>query len=85
MKDLVFGIWVAHGEGRIVSENNNFNNYPIKYVNDKAEITEDYPYNPNGSIGGNAAISSLNGRHLAIMPILKDAFSIGNYHGYRKM
>ena len=61
MKDLVFGIWVAHGEGRIVSENNNFNNYPIKYVNDKAEITEDYPYNPNGSIGGNAAISSLNG------------------------
>ena len=30
--------------------------------------TERYPYNPNGSAYGNCAISSLCGRHLAIMP-----------------
>ena len=68
MEDLIFGIWIAHGEGRIVSKNTNNNNFPIKYVNDKGIITEDYPFNPNGSIDGNAAISSSNGRHLALMP-----------------
>ena len=32
------------------------------------EITIKYPFNPNGSLEGRAAVLSPNGRHLAIMP-----------------
>ena len=34
----------------------------------KGNITESYPFNPNGSRNGIAGICSKNGRHLAIMP-----------------
>ena len=44
------------------------NLFPIRYVNDMGNFTEEYPFNPNGSIGGVAAVSSYNSRHLAIMP-----------------
>ena len=44
------------------------NLFPIRYVNDMGNFTEEYPFNPNGSIGGVAAVSSYNCRHLAIMP-----------------
>ena len=43
-------------------------NFPIRYVDNLGNQTEDYPFNPNGSKGGKAAIVSDNGRHLAIMP-----------------
>ena len=70
MEDLTFGIWTAHGQGRIVSKNNKVteNNFPVRYVDNLGNQTEDYPFNPNGSVGGKAAIVSDNGRHLAIMP-----------------
>lgn len=64
------GIWIAHGEGRFI-----LNNYedtkdyiPIQYIDDNCEVTTKYPFNPNGSEYGVAAISSRNGRHLALMP-----------------
>ena len=41
---------------------------PVRYVNDVGEATTDYPFNPNGSPDGVAALSSEDGRHLAIMP-----------------
>ena len=80
MDDLTFGIWTAHGQGRIVNKNDKIsdnNTFPIRYVDNLGNPTEDYPFNPNGSIGGKAAIVSENGRHLAIMPhpercVLKD-------------
>lgn len=70
MKDLVLGIYTAHGEGKIVVDenNNNANSYPVKYVDSIHRVTEKYPMNPNGSVDGRAAIISPNGRHLAIMP-----------------
>ena len=69
MEDLVFGIYTAHGEGRIVSRRKQEENiFPVRYVDSDNSITEKYPFNPNGSENGRAAISSLNGRHLAIMP-----------------
>ena len=68
MEDLTIGIWVAHGEGKIYEKSENNNTYPIKYIDDKSNITEKYPFNPNGSKEGNAAICSSNGRHLALMP-----------------
>ena len=42
--------------------------FPIRYVDDDGKYTEQYPFNPNGSVKGVTAVSSNNGRHLAIMP-----------------
>ena len=41
---------------------------PIRYVSDDGKPTEFYPMNPNGSPAGIAAVCSLDGRHLAMMP-----------------
>lgn len=75
MEGSSLGIWVAHGEGRfyfpdesvhdMVKKNNLV---PIRYVNDVNQATEEYPFNPNGSPGGIAALCSEDGRHLAMMP-----------------
>ena len=83
MEDSFFNIWSAHGEGQFeiknpkllenieniyLKENKKPNLFPIRYVDDDGKYTETYPFNPNGSIKGVAAVSSENGRHLAIMP-----------------
>jgi phosphoribosylformylglycinamidine synthase len=47
---------------------------PLRYVNDAGEPTTCYPANPNGSPEGIAALSSANGRHLALMPHPERAF-----------
>ncbi len=69
------GVWVAHGEGRFhfpeksIHENVIANNLaPLRYVNDSNEVTQEYPFNPNGSPDGIAALCSEDGRHLAMMP-----------------
>ena len=38
------------------------------YLDNEGNITEKYPFNPNGSENGRCAIISENGRHLAMMP-----------------
>jgi len=40
----------------------------LRYVNDDNQPTEAYPFNPNGSTQGIAALCSADGRHLAMMP-----------------
>ena len=57
------GCWVAHGEGR----------FDLPYDLSKYHIAaqyayEEYPANPNGSPAGIAALTSADGRHLAMMP-----------------
>ncbi len=72
MQDMVgmkLGVWVAHGEGKFklpLSEEDYI--IPVKYNN------RFYPGNPNGSDYNTAAISSEDGRHLAMMPHLERAF-----------
>jgi phosphoribosylformylglycinamidine synthase len=75
MEGSVLGIWAAHGEGRayfpdkeVLGEVEENGMAPIRYVDDNNEITSKYPFNPNGSSRGIAALSSPDGRHLAIMP-----------------
>lgn len=41
---------------------------PIRYVDPSGKTTEAYPFNPNGSPDGIAALCSPDGRHLALMP-----------------
>lgn len=69
------GVWVAHGEGRfhfpdstVLDSSLSSNLAPLRYVNDSNEVTQEYPFNPNGSPEGIAALCSDDGRHLAMMP-----------------
>jgi phosphoribosylformylglycinamidine synthase len=74
MEGSSLGIWVAHGEGRAYFPDKNIFNEaefglaPIRYIDDDGKTTESYPFNPNGSPAGIAALCSPDGRHLAMMP-----------------
>lgn len=75
MEGSALGIWVAHGEGRAHFPDDNIyrevmskNLAPIRFMDDSGKITESYPFNPNGSPSGIAALCTADGRHLALMP-----------------
>ncbi|HRY33186.1 MAG TPA: phosphoribosylformylglycinamidine synthase [Bacteroidales bacterium] len=62
------GVWVAHGEGRIVMPDHHIAAQVAARYSYQA-----YPGNPNGSDDAIAAITSADGRHLAMMPHLERA------------
>eukprot|EP01127_Copromyxa_protea_P020281 TRINITY_DN675_c0_g1_i1.p1 TRINITY_DN675_c0_g1~~TRINITY_DN675_c0_g1_i1.p1 ORF type:complete len:1177 (-),score=273.79 TRINITY_DN675_c0_g1_i1:121-3651(-) len=75
MEGSVLGVWSSHGEGKahfpdekILTRTLNDKLAPVRYVNDDNEITEEYPFNPNGSVQGIASLCSKDGRHLCMMP-----------------
>jgi phosphoribosylformylglycinamidine synthase len=75
MEGATIGVWVAHGEGRAFFPDEAVRARvleeglaPIRYVDDEGRPTTAYPFNPNGSPDGIAALTSPDGRHLAIMP-----------------
>ena len=75
MEGSVLGIWTAHGEGHayfpddeILAGVTEQGLAPIRFVDDRGDITEVYPHNPNGSPQGIASLCSADGRHLAMMP-----------------
>jgi phosphoribosylformylglycinamidine synthase len=75
MEDLVFGIHVAHGEGRlqfpdetIFEKIKHEGLATLAFVDDDGMETEKYPFNPNGSPSGITGLCSSDGRHLAMMP-----------------
>lgn len=75
MERSTLGVWVAHGEGRayfpdpsMLDRIETASLAPVRFVDDQAKITEAYPFNPNGSPRGIAALCSPDGRHLAMMP-----------------
>ena len=81
MEGLVFGIHVDHGEGRLIFPDEALRREvidggqaPMVYVDDEGQATETYPFNPNGSPLGLAALCSADGRHLALMPHPERAF-----------
>lgn len=64
MEGLKMGIWIAHGEGKLISNNDsNINkNCTVRYLHNN------YPLNPNGSMDNITGITSNNGRHFGLMP-----------------
>ena len=75
MEESILGVWVAHGEGRVYVPDQGMQKdvlekdlAPIRFVDDSGDITETYPFNPNGSPSGITALCSPDGRHLAMMP-----------------
>ncbi len=71
------GVWLAHGEGKFVLPEEE-SNYGIaaKYSYDQ------YPGNPNGSDFSTAALTSPDGRHLAIMPHIERSLYPWNWAHY---
>ncbi len=75
MEGSVLGVWLQHGEGRahfpdpaVLERVEAEQLVPVRYADDAGEPTEAYPFNPNGSDRAIAALTSPDGRHLAIMP-----------------
>jgi phosphoribosylformylglycinamidine synthase len=74
MEDSVLGVWTNHGEGfahfpdeKMRKEVIDKKLAPIRYADDSGEITEKYPFNPNGSPLGIASLCTPDGRHIAMM------------------
>ncbi len=64
-------IVVSHGEGRAVFDNAADREKclsALRYIDNKGEPTEVYPYNPNGSPGGLTAVTTEDGRFTIMMP-----------------
>ncbi|MQL47704.1 phosphoribosylformylglycinamidine synthase [Photorhabdus khanii] len=68
-------IAVSHGEGQVefrdsqhlkMLESNQL--VALRYVNNYGQVTENYPANPNGSVNGITAVTSLDGRATVMMP-----------------
>ncbi|HSP01044.1 MAG TPA: phosphoribosylformylglycinamidine synthase subunit PurQ, partial [Thioalkalivibrio sp.] len=62
---------VAHGEGRAVFESGDAASAPgvaLRYVDNRGEVTEHYPENPNGSPAGITGLTNLDGRVTIMMP-----------------
>ncbi len=83
MQGATLGIWSVHGEGRaffpdaaILARVEAEGLAPVRFVDDEGMTTERYPFNPNGSANGIAALCSPDGRHLAIMPHPERAFRL---------
>ena len=66
MFDTLLGVWIAHGEGRFTDIGDTA--VPIYYTDKYGVRNMNYPINPNGSDRSAAAVCSMDGRHLAMMP-----------------
>lgn len=70
-------IVVSHGEGyaNFTKQGDSDNVISaLRYVNNSGVITEAYPFNPNGSINGIAAVTTEDGRFTIMMPHPERAF-----------
>lgn len=70
MQGWLLPIWMAHGEGRyadVVTTHDGLR-CAVRYVDNMGQTTEQYPYNPNGSLWWVAGILSADGNVLGMMP-----------------
>lgn len=66
LQGMTHGIWIAHGQGQYIAYEDD--TPAIYYVDGDDAPTEQYPLNPNGSAGGVAGVTSMDGRILGMMP-----------------
>lgn len=81
MEGLIFGVNVDHGEGQqffpdlsVLDQVIAQKLVPMIYVDEDGNVATKYPYNPNGSINGIAALCSPCRRHFGAMPHFERAF-----------
>lgn len=77
MGGSTLGVWVAHGEGRFLLPENTSAYAIAAYYSHTG-----YPGTPSGSSHSAAALSSKNGRHLAIMPHIERSLFAWNWAYY---
>ncbi|MBF0263140.1 MAG: phosphoribosylformylglycinamidine synthase subunit PurQ, partial [Magnetococcales bacterium] len=58
----------AHGEGRASARLADGGRIALRYVDNRGNVTEHYPANPNGSPAGIAGVTSQDGRVTILMP-----------------
>lgn len=75
MEGSTLGVWIAHGEGQCYWPDQDVKRQAeeqgcvaMRYVDNEGNLATEYPYNPNGSEDGIAALCSANGHHLSLMP-----------------
>ena len=61
-------IAVAHGEGRVWTDGFTPTICAAHYVDGRGQATMRYPFNPNGSLGGQTAFTTKDGRATIMMP-----------------
>ena len=81
MAGAVLPVPIAHGEGRAEFADNSTqsharatNTIVAQYVDNRGEMTEQYPLNPNGSPAGITALTTPSGRVTIMMPHPERAF-----------
>lgn len=87
MEGSTLGVHIAHGEGQtffpdpaVLDAVRSKNLAPLVYVDQTNEPTMRYPFNPNGSDSGIAALCSENGQHTAMMPHAERTFLPFQHH-----
>jgi phosphoribosylformylglycinamidine synthase I len=74
MEDEIIWCPVAHGEGKffaketVLSRIEKGNLVAFRYVNEKGNVTQKYPDNPNGALNAIAGVTDETGRVLGLMP-----------------
>lgn len=74
MQGSILPVVVAHGEGLADLSAESLGaldankQVSLRYVDDRAQITQRYPYNPNGSLSGVTGLTTLDGRVTIMMP-----------------
>ncbi len=86
MQGCVIPVAVAHGEGRAYFANDaehlnliGADNVCMRYVDNRRQVTQLYPFNPNGSEGAIAGVSNRDGRITAMMPHPERVFRMVQY------
>ena len=70
MAGSLIPIVTAHGEGRAVFDNNHLEKaiVSMRYVDNRGQPTDLYPYNPSGTPQGITGLTTADGRFTIVMP-----------------
>ncbi len=76
-------ITVAHGEGKVEFASGHPEKanglVTLRYVDNHGQVTENYPYNPNGSIQGITGLTTPDGRFNVLMPHPERVFRVAQH------
>jgi len=79
-------ITVAHGEGKVEFSSGQPENaaslVTVRFVDNHGQVSENYPYNPNGSLQGITGLTTPDGRFNVLMPHPERVFRVSQHSWY---